>query len=164
MNPTSKWRPSSASSPTSDSMRFALVSDAWRPQVNGVARTLAALHNGLTAAGHEVFPLTPDLFRTVPCPTDREVRLAIGHGRASQRLLEALTPDAIHIATEGPLGPAARRYCISRDLHFTTAYHTKYPEYLRARFGVPHVVDLRGIAPVSSPVERGHGRHRNHSP
>ncbi|HMD64863.1 MAG TPA: glycosyltransferase family 1 protein [Stellaceae bacterium] len=118
-------------------MRFALVSDAWRPQVNGVARTLAALHNGLAAAGHDVVALTPDLFRTVPCPTDREVRLAIGARPRLTRLLEALRPDAIHIATEGPLGSAARRYCIKRSLRFTTAYHTKYPEYLRARFGVP---------------------------
>lgn len=118
-------------------MKFALVSDAWRPQVNGVARTLAALQNGLAAAGHQAVPLTPDLFRTVPCPTDREVRLAIGAGPRLRRFLAALKPDAIHIATEGPLGHAARGYCIERDLHFTTAYHTKYPEYLRARFGLP---------------------------
>ncbi len=118
-------------------MRFALVSDAWRPQVNGVARTLAALRSGLSAAGHEAFPLTPDLFRTIPCPTDPEVRLAIGARLQVARRLEALAPDAIHIATEGPLGLAARRYCIERNLRFTTAYHTKYPEYLRARFGVP---------------------------
>ena len=118
-------------------MRFVLVSDAWTPQVNGVSRTLAALHNGLAGAGQEVFPLTPDLFRTVPCPTDREVRLAIGAGPRLTQLLEMLMPEAIHIATEGPLGLAARRYCIKRGLHFTTAYHTKYPEYLRARFGIP---------------------------
>jgi glycosyltransferase involved in cell wall biosynthesis len=118
-------------------MRLALISDAWRPQVNGVTRTLAALHNGLVAAGHDVFPLTPDLFRTLPCPTDREVRLAIGGRARLRRLLEAVMPDAIHIATEGPLGAAARRYCIERGLHFSTAYHTKYPEYLRDRFGVP---------------------------
>jgi 1,2-diacylglycerol 3-alpha-glucosyltransferase/glucuronosyltransferase len=118
-------------------MRLALVSDAWRPQVNGVARTLAALHDGLTAAGHDVFPMTPELFRTVPCPTDREVRLAIAARPRLTGLLERLMPDAIHIATEGPLGTAARRYCINRSLHFTTAYHTKYPEYLSARFGVP---------------------------
>ena len=118
-------------------MRIALVSDAWRPQVNGVARTLAALHDGLKAAGHDVFPLTPELFRTVPCPTDREVRLAIAARPRLTRLLEVLTPDAIHIATEGPLGMVARKYCIKRNLHFTTAYHTKYPEYLEARFGVP---------------------------
>lgn len=118
-------------------MRFALVSDAWRPQVNGVARTLAVLQSGLLAAGHEAFPLTPDLFRTVPCPTDPEVRLAIGARSRVARRLEALVPDAIHIATEGPLGLAARRYCIKRNLRFTTAYHTQYPEYLRARFGIP---------------------------
>jgi len=118
-------------------MKFVLVSDAWKPQVNGVARTLGALHSGLAAAGHEVFLLTPDLFRTVPCPTDREVRLAIGARPRLTRLLQALMPDAIHIATEGPLGSAARGYCIRRNLHFTTAYHTKYPEYLKARFGVP---------------------------
>jgi glycosyltransferase involved in cell wall biosynthesis len=118
-------------------MKFALVSDAWKPQVNGVARTLAALHDGLKTAGHDVFPLTPELFRTVPCPTDREVRLAIAARPRLTRLLEALTPDVIHIATEGPLGTAARKYCIKRNLHFTTAYHTKYPEYIRARFGIP---------------------------
>ena len=68
-------------------MKFVLVSDAWKPQVNGVARTLAALHSGLATAGHEVFLLTPDLFRTVPCPTDREVRLAIGARPRLTRLL-----------------------------------------------------------------------------
>ena len=118
-------------------MKFALVSDAWRPQVNVVARTLAALHDGLTAVGHDVFPLTPELFRTVPCPTDREVRLAIAARPRLTGLLERVMPDVIHIVTEGPLGRAARRYCINRRLHFTTAYHTKYPEYLSARFGVP---------------------------
>ncbi len=118
-------------------MRFAIVSDAWTPQVNGVVRTLTALRNGLTAAGHEAVALTPDLFRTVPCPTDPEVRLAIGARPLVARRLEALAPDAIHIATEGPLGHAARAYCVSRDLRFTTAYHTKYPEYLRARFNIP---------------------------
>jgi 1,2-diacylglycerol 3-alpha-glucosyltransferase/glucuronosyltransferase len=118
-------------------VKLAIVSDAWRPQVNGVARTLAALQEGLTAAGHEAVALTPNLFCTLPCPTDPEVHLAIGARPRLARRLEALAPDAIHIATEGPLGYAARAYCISRDLRFTTAYHTKYPEYLRARFGVP---------------------------
>jgi glycosyltransferase involved in cell wall biosynthesis len=118
-------------------MKFALVSDAWKPQVNGVARTLGALYEGLTGVGHEVFPLTPDLFRTAPCPTDRQVRLAVGARPRLTRLLEALQPDAIHIATEGPLGLAARGYCIKRALRFTTAFHTRYPEYMKARFGVP---------------------------
>jgi glycosyltransferase involved in cell wall biosynthesis len=118
-------------------VRFALVTDAWSPQVNGVARTLAALQDGLAAAGHEAVALTPDLFRAVPCPTDPEVRLAIGARARLAHRLETLAPDAIHIATEGPLGLAARGYCIKRNLRFTTAYHTKYPEYLHARFGVP---------------------------
>jgi len=118
-------------------VRFALVTDAWRPQVNGVARTLAALQKELASAGHEAIPLTPDLFRTIPCPTDPEIRLAIRALPRLARHLEAVAPDAIHIATEGPIGFAARNYCIKRGFRFTTAYHTKYPEYLRARFGVP---------------------------
>ena len=118
-------------------MRFALVTDAWTPQVNGVARTLAALQSGLATTGHEVVALTPDLFRTVRCPTDPEVRLAVRARPSLAQRLDALAPDAIQIATEGPLGLAARKYCIARDLRFTTAYHTKYPEYLRARFGLP---------------------------
>jgi len=118
-------------------VKIVLVSDAWAPQVNGVVRTLAALCDGLMAAGHEPAALTPDLFRTVPCPTDPEVRLALRARPALARRLDALVPDAIHIATEGPLGLAARAYCLERGLRFTTAYHTKFPEYLKARFGIP---------------------------
>jgi len=118
-------------------VKIALVTDAWAPQINGVARTLAALHDGLIAAGHEVAALTPDLFRTLRCPTDREVRLALRPRPALALRLDALAPDAIHIATEGPLGLAARAYCLHRGLRFTTAYHTKFPEYLKARFGIP---------------------------
>lgn len=118
-------------------MRLALVSDAWRPQVNGVARTLGVLQNGLVAAGHQVDTITPDRFLTVPCPTDPNVQLAVGARPHLTRLIEALAPDAIHIATEGPLGLAARRYCMRNNFQFTTAYHTKYPEYLWARFGFP---------------------------
>jgi 1,2-diacylglycerol 3-alpha-glucosyltransferase/glucuronosyltransferase len=119
------------------SVRVVLVTDAWKPQVNGVARTLAALVDGLAATGHEVTALTPDLFRTVPCPTQPEVRLAYRVRPGLARRLDGLAPDAIHISTEGPLGLAARAYCLRRGLRFTTAYHTKFPEYLQARFGVP---------------------------
>jgi len=126
-------------------MRLAIVSDAWRPQINGVARTLAALQDGLTVAGHEAVALTPKLFRTLPCPTDPEVHLAIGARSRLARHLGALDPDAIHIATEGPLGHAARAYCIRRNLRFTTAYHTKYPEYLQARFGIPRSWTYTGL-------------------
>jgi glycosyltransferase involved in cell wall biosynthesis len=118
-------------------VKAALVTDAWKPQVNGVARTLATLVDGLTAAGHVVEALTPGLFPGVPCPTQPEVRLAYHVRHELARRLDALAPDVIHISTEGPLGLAARAYCLKRGLRFTTAYHTKFPEYLRARFGIP---------------------------
>ena len=118
-------------------MRIALVTDAWAPQVNGVVRTLSALADGLSAAGHNVKAVTPDRFRTVPCPTDSAIRLAVGARRNLPRLLDGFAPDTIHIATEGPLGLAARAYCVSRRRCFTTSFHTKFPEYLRARLGVP---------------------------
>jgi glycosyltransferase involved in cell wall biosynthesis len=118
-------------------MRIALVTDAWAPQVNGVVRTLSALATGLTAAGHEVLALTPDHFRTVPCPTDRAIRLAIPARRRFLRLIDAFAPETIHIATEGPLGLAARAYCVRRRRCFTTSFHTKFPEYLHARLGLP---------------------------
>ena len=81
--------------------------------------------------------VTPDRFRSIPCPTYPEIRLALRPGRRLARMIEAAQPCAIHIATEGPLGWAARRYCLRRGLPFTTAYHTKFPEYIQARFGVP---------------------------
>ncbi len=132
----SRLRPSRRAARTAF-VRIALVTDAWKPQVNGVARTLAALRGGLATAGHEAVPLTPDLFRTVVCPTQSEVRLAFHARPGFARRLDSLEPDVIHIATEGPLGVAARHYCIERNLRFTTAYHTKFPEYLKARFGIP---------------------------
>jgi glycosyltransferase involved in cell wall biosynthesis len=118
-------------------VRIALVTDAWAPQVNGVVRTLAQLFGGLTAAGHQVLALTPDLFRTVPCPTDPTIRLAVAARRTLARLLDAFAPEVIHIATEGPLGLAARAYCVRRRRGFTTSFHTKFPEYLNARLGLP---------------------------
>lgn len=118
-------------------MRILIVSDAWQPQVNGVVRTLATVRDELTAMGHAVEVVGPDRFRTVPCPTYPEIRLALLPGRRLRRLVEAFAPDAIHIATEGPLGMAARRYCIARRLPFTTAYHTRFPEYVAARLLFP---------------------------
>jgi glycosyltransferase involved in cell wall biosynthesis len=118
-------------------MRIALVSDAWLPQVNGVVRTLTTVAREATALGHEIRPITPERFRTLPCPTYPEIRLALAPGRATARLIDAADPDAIHIATEGPLGMAARRHCLRRGLAFTTSFHTRFPEYVAARFGVP---------------------------
>ena len=119
------------------SLHIAIVSDAWHPQVNGVVRTLATTADELRRMGHAVTFVTPDRFRTVPCPTYPEIRLALFADRRVADLLDTAHPCAIHIATEGPLGHAARRYCLSRGLPFTTAYHTKFPEYLQARTGIP---------------------------
>lgn len=118
-------------------MRILVVSDAWIPQVNGVVRTLATLKDELEGDGHHVVMVTPDRFRTIPCPTYPEIRLAIRPAASMARMIEAAQPCAIHIATEGPLGWAARRYCLRQGLPFTTAYHTRFPEYVQARFRVP---------------------------
>jgi len=118
-------------------VRVALVSDAWAPQVNGVVRTLTTTVGRLRERGHQVETITPDQFRSIPCPSYSEIRLAIGAGREVARRLTALDPDAIHIATEGPLGWIARGYCVRHKLPFSTAYHTQFPEYLRARVPFP---------------------------
>lgn len=118
-------------------MKIAIVTDAWVPQVNGVVRTLTAITGELCRRGHRVAIVAPDQFRSVPCPTYPEIRLAIaGRGAVSARL-DAFEPEAIHIATEGPLGIAARRHCLDRGLPFTTAYHTRFPDYLARRTGLP---------------------------
>ena len=118
-------------------MRIALVSDAWTPQVNGVVRTLTTTAARLTKLGHEVVPVTPDLFRTVPCPSYPEIRLALGAGRGVRRRLDAAAADAVHIATEGPLGWAARRWCLDRGQPFSTSFHTRFPDYLAVRTRLP---------------------------
>lgn len=115
----------------------AIVTDAWQPQVNGVVNTLQHTRDNLSALGHRVEMLTPAGFRTVPCPSYPEIRLSLQpYGRLHGRL-DFLQPDHIHIATEGPLGLAARRYCLRNGLAFTTSYHTQFPEYIRKRVPVP---------------------------
>ena len=118
-------------------MRIAIVTDAWHPQVNGVVRTLSAVQDGLAGAGHEVAVFGPDRFRTIPCPFYPTIRLALGAGAALGTCLADFAPEAMHIATEGPLGLAARGCCLAQRWPFTTAYHTKFPEYLQARCGLP---------------------------
>lgn len=122
-------------------MKVVVVTDAWSPQVNGVVRTLQATQRELERCGHPVALITPESFMTVPCPGYPGIRLALLPYRALARRLRAqLAQDgevAVHIATEGPLGWAARRYCLRRRIPFTTAYHTRFPQYLRAMLGVP---------------------------
>lgn len=114
-----------------------IVTDAWEPQVNGVVRTLKATRAELQAMGHRVDSLTPHEFRTIPCPTYPDIRLSLLPGAKVAARIRAFDPDALHIATEGPLGMAARRYAIAHALPFTTAYHTRFPEYVQARFAIP---------------------------
>jgi glycosyltransferase involved in cell wall biosynthesis len=116
-------------------MNILIVTDAWAPQVNGVVRTLASVRAELEAMGHRVDMISPDQFPSMPCPTYPEIRLALTAGVGKR--IEALAPDAIHVATEGPLGLAARKYCTRRGLPFTTAYHTQFPDYVAKRTKLP---------------------------
>ena len=113
------------------------MSDAWRPQVNGVVRTLETLVAELEALGIVAEVIGPDRFRTLPCPTYPDIRLSVLPRRRLEPLIRAFRPDALHIATEGPLGLAARRVARAQGWTFTTAFHTRFPEYLRARTRVP---------------------------
>jgi len=114
-----------------------IVSDAWHPQVNGVVRTIGTVRQELEAMGQTVEVIGPDRFRTFAMPTYPEIRLAVGAKRRLWTMIEAMRPDCIHIATEGPLGFAARSYCLKHGKPFTTAYHTRFPEYLRDRAPIP---------------------------
>ena len=118
-------------------MRILIVTDAWEPQVNGVVRTLKTTALELTSMGHEVRFLTPLEFHTLPCPTYPEIRLSLLPQAKVSRTIHEYDPDVLHIATEGPLGMAARRYAVRHDFPFTTAYHTRFPEYVHARFRLP---------------------------
>ena len=118
-------------------MRILIVTDAWRPQTNGVVSTLSHTADCLRGFGHEVSLITPQGFRTIPCPSYPEIRLALVPGAKVARSIDSCAPDAVHIATEGPLGQAARRYCLRRGLNFTTSYHTQFPQYLRSRLPIP---------------------------
>lgn len=133
--------------------RVAIVTDAWHPQVNGVVRTLSAVCEGLVVAGHETAVFGPDRYRTIPCPGYATIRLAIGAGRALGRDLADFSPHAVHIATEGPLGLAARAFCMSHNWPFTTAYHTRFPEYLQARCGLPLAWSYAGLRRFHAPSQ-----------
>jgi glycosyltransferase involved in cell wall biosynthesis len=118
-------------------MRILIATDAWHPQVNGVVRTLTMMSEAARRFGVEVHFLTPQEFRTFALPSYRDLRVAIPHRRKIARLIEAASPDNIHIATEGPIGFAVRAYCRRRNIPFTTSFHTRFPEYISARFPIP---------------------------
>ena len=117
--------------------KILVATDAWHPQVNGVVRTLGHTAREARALGYEIDFLSPNEFLTLPMPSYPEIRLALTRPGAVERRLEKLQPDAIHIATEGPIGHAMRRVCIRRGLPFTTSFHTRFPDYLAERLPIP---------------------------
>jgi glycosyltransferase involved in cell wall biosynthesis len=118
-------------------LKIAFITDAWHPQINGVVTTIQNTCTTLEQSGHQIKLITPDLFKTIPCPTYPSIRLSLAcYGKLS-RLLDEFNPQRIHIATEGPLGIAARRYCLKRNLAFTTSFHTLFAEYVNLRFKIP---------------------------
>jgi glycosyltransferase involved in cell wall biosynthesis len=135
-------------------VRIALATDAWTPQTNGVVTTLSATAAKLELLGHEVRVISPQGLRSIACPSYPEIRLAISPGPHVARELKAFRPHAIHIATEGPLGLAVRRYCRARRVPFTTSYHTRYPEYLRARWPIPLAVSYAWLRRFHGAAER----------
>ncbi len=119
------------------SLKVLIVTDAWQPQTNGVVRTLEVLGEQLKEFGNDVRYITPDQFKSLPMPTYPEIRMALFPARRVKRIINSFRPDAIHIATEGPLGMAARQFCVKRDHPFTTSFHTRLPDYLNARTRFP---------------------------
>ncbi len=125
-------------------MKICIATDAWTPQVNGVVRTLTETERRLRKMGHEIFLLTPERFATVPCPTYREIRLAWSLWEVD-RFLRDFLPDAIHIATEGPIGFSVRAWCLREGFPFTTSFTTRFPEYVRSRFGLSAELLYQGL-------------------
>lgn len=117
-------------------MRIAIATDAWEPQVNGVVRTLRMTIDQLRQRGRAIGMVTPDRFLTVPMPGYSEIRLAVAPRGGTRRALKGFAPDVVHIVTEGPIGWAARRWCIDKGVPFTTAFHTRFPDYVAVRTGM----------------------------
>lgn len=118
-------------------MKIVIATDAWHPQVNGVVRSLSMTVDQMRRMGLDVDVIEPGLFATVRCPTYVEIRLALGCRRAVFRMLDEIRPDRVHISTEGPIGWAVRGWCLNRGRHFTTAFHTRFPDYVSIRTGIP---------------------------
>jgi glycosyltransferase involved in cell wall biosynthesis len=118
-------------------LKIIIASDAWEPQTNGVVTTLKATSERLGRLGHDVRVISPQGLLSIPAPSYPEIRLAVAPGFAIAREIKSFRPHAIHIATEGPIGVTMRRFCRRHGMPFTTAYHTRYPEYLNARWPIP---------------------------
>lgn len=118
-------------------MRLTLVTDSWSPQVNGVVRTLKATIQEMTRLGHHVTVIEPSQFKGLSWPAYPDIKLSLVSARQMGARLTASAPDAIHIAVEGPLGLAARRWCVRQNMKFTTAYHTRFPEFISMNYHLP---------------------------
>ncbi len=118
-------------------LRITIATDAWKPQVNGVVRSLETLGTVLNSFGNEIQYITPSDFHAIPMPSYSEIKLALLPNRRVAKMINEFKPDAIHIATEGPIGRAARRFCKRRRYPFTTSFHTRFAEYAAARWAVP---------------------------
>jgi glycosyltransferase involved in cell wall biosynthesis len=118
-------------------MRILIATDAWRPQVNGVVKTLEATIAELERRGHATAVVSPDMFPGVPLPSYPEIRLAFARAARMRAALDAFRPDHVHIATEGPIGWAMRRACLKAGRRFSTCYHTRFPEYVAERMPAP---------------------------
>jgi len=114
-------------------MRLLIISDAWEPQINGVVRVYQHITRELRAMGHTVGVIGPDQFLSVPMPGYNEIKLSLFPARKLAKLIEKFAPDSIHIAVEGPMGYAARAYCIKHNKPFTTFFHSQFPDYVAAR-------------------------------
>lgn len=117
--------------------RITVVTDAWHPQVNGVVRSLENTIDELRRMGHEIMLVTPDRFRNIPLPSYPEIRIALTRYSTVEREIDKFQPSFVHIATEGPLGFYARKWCLKRGMPFSTSYHTRFPEYVSARLPLP---------------------------
>lgn len=135
-------------------MNIAIITDAWHPQVNGVVRTLNAVMDELREQGHAVTIISPDQFRSFPAPSYPEIRLALASASTLGDRLADIAPDTIHISTEGPLGWAARRWCLRHNFPFTTAYHTQFPDYLARRTRLPAALFWPFVRRFHAPAAR----------
>ena len=120
-----------------DLSKIVIITDAWTPQVNGVVVCIQQTIKHLRGMGHDVFVIGPERFKNIPCPTYPEIRLALFARKKVFAILDDLKPDALHVNTEGPLGIAARSYAHKNKMRYTTAFQTRFPEYIKARTAIP---------------------------
>jgi len=129
-------------------MRIALMTDTYVPQVNGVTTVVHRIAQVLRAAGHAVAVVAPRYPRgadggggggrddelrvfSLPFPPYPSIRLSFAPPRSIAQFLDRFRPDLVHVATEGPIGAAGRRYALRGNLPLVTSYHTDFPQYAR---------------------------------